>query len=527
MRSLLFIFAILASLSYRQDIVDLNQVNTAETIYDKVLLLEERYSDIIDVKELGMSTDGRPIYVVKMTSDVAINNRVPEGYVEKMHFFYEAGIHSRENPGPNIVLKMIEDYAKDYYKEGVIPDYSLKSILSDNVLHFIVLSNPDGYNLSTRGLYTISKPYQDKLLSFRDKDYRSYKANINGVDLNRNFPGYYYDLSLESWRNIWNLIHNDFRSYYPGGAFYFGPFEASEIETRLMMDYVLSYDFRNYISFHSKGQVIYSDKWMLSDLHNERSQSLALAIEEETGYDIIEGSRYTSSSGYLTDYTAMNTLKPSITVETIHWKHDLPVNTAKIREAYEEVKYVPLLAVAKGQEAGYFDYKWYKDGVYIRDFEELEYALAFYNEYGGHLLRYPGQPKYYFDFERNKVTRLELIREVMNYVSSDKVSSAYKDCDDVDVLKAKHLGIISDVDYFRPDDFATYEETFVILSKAFYSDYQVKETYDVDLHASWAVESLKVLIENQIVDYAHIFVGRIDLGDLRSYLRLIEKLQGE
>ncbi|MCH4888628.1 hypothetical protein EZV73_13630 [Acidaminobacter sp. JC074] len=523
MRKIIAIFLlVLSSVTFAEDI---DKLYTAETLYDQVISLENKYPEIIKVVHLGQSTDGRPIYAVVMTENVHITMRVSEGYVEKMHFLVESGIHSRENPGPNLMVKMIEDYAKDYYDDSVIEDYNLKELLSSNVLHIIPLSNPDGYNLSNRGLYTISKENQNLLLSFRDQDFRNYKSNIRGVDLNRNFPGYYYDVDLERWRDIWNMIHNEYTSYRPGGAFYFGTHAGSEVETKLMMDYFLDYDFRNYLSFHSKGEVIYYDKWMLSDNHNKHASNLAYKIALETGYDMVASSRYTSSSGYSTDFVAMNTLKPSLTVETVHWKQTLPVTTSVVNRAYDQVKHVPLIAMKEGNRVGYFDYKWYLDGRYVRDFEDQVYAKAFYDEYGGMVLKYEGRPRLFLNENMNKVTRLEMIQEVMALVS-DKVvpGQAYLDCDDLSVRKARTLGIISDQDYFRPDDYATHEETYVVLKQAFYDDYVLSNDHQVNIRAFWAVEAIKILHENNIIDYDRLLVGRITLGELRGYLVIINQL---
>lgn len=523
---IMVLFFILSFNVYADEIVDIEELNTAEMIYEKVQLLQTKYPNLIKVEILGYSTDNRPIYSVILTKDASMTMRVNEGYVDKMHYLVESGIHSRENPGPNILLKQIELYAMDYYDDSVIESYQLNRILESNVIHFIPLSNPDGYNLSSRGLYTISKTNQEKLLSYTDQDFRNYKSNVNGVDLNRNFPGYYFDLELNKFRNIWNMIHNDFRSYRPSGSFYFGPYEASEIETNILMDYLLKYDFRNYLSFHSKGEIIYWNKWMLSEQHNNRTYNLAYQIALETDYDLGEGDRYSSSSGYLTDFTAMNTLKPSITIETVHWKQTLPVTSKYVKKAYEETKYIPLLAIKDGQTVGYFNYKWYVDGKYVRDFEEASYARAFLDEYGGKFLRYEGKPRVFLDDNLNKITRLELIHRVMTLVDNGvELGQAFDDCSDPIVLQAKALGIISGSDNkFRPDDYATYEETFVILSQAFFKDYELQMDYQVSIKPKWAVEALKVLLENNIIDYNRILVGRITLGELNGYLKIVEEI---
>lgn len=522
MKKFILILLMWTSFVYAEDIVDINELHTAEEVYEKVLALEEKYPNLIDVQIIGYSTDNRPLFVVVMTEDIEMNQKASEAYIEKMHFLIESGIHSRENPGPNVLIKMIEDYAKDYYNESFIADYKMNDILSENVIHFIPLSNPDGYNLSTRGLYTISKENQNKLLSYNDQDFRNYKANVNGVDLNRNFPGEFYDPEHGIWRNIWNRIHNKFVSIRPSGAYYHGPYEGSEVETQVLMDYMLKYDFRNYISFHSKGEVIYYDKWMLSDKHNERSSDLAYEVAYETGYDLVASSAYSSSSGYSTDYFSMQTLKPSITVETVYWRETLPVTSKVVKRVYDEVKVVPLVAIEVGQDAGYYNYKWYVDGKYVRDFEEEVYAKAIYDTHGGRFLYYEGRPKLFINDNMNKITRLEMIQLVMSYMDTDQVADPYLDCDDPEVLKAKALGIISDVDYFRPNDYATHEEAFVVLKQAFYPNYEIEDLYSVNIGAKWAISSLKVLLENNIIDYNKILMGRITLGELKSYLLLIE-----
>jgi len=530
MKKVILILILLCSFTtYAEEIVSIEELNTAEMIYEKAKLLEERYPGLIKVVVLGYSTDNRPIYSVVMTKDVSITLRVSEGYVDRMHFLVESGIHSRENPGPNILLKMIEQYAMDYYDDTVIPEYHMADILKDHAIHFIPLSNPDGYNLSTRGLYTISKSNQEKLLSYNDQDFRNYKSNVNGVDLNRNFPGYYYDLELDSFRDIWNMIHNEFRSFRPSGGFYFGPFAGSEVETQLLMDYLLKYDFRNYLSYHSKGEVIYWYKWMLSEQHNDRTYSLAYKLALKTDYDLVEGSRYTSSSGYLTDFTAMNTLKPSITVETVYWKETLPVTSKYVAKAYEETKYLPLIAIQEGDATGYFPYKWYLNGKYVRDFEEAVYAKAFLDEYGGKVLRYEGKPRLFLDENLNKITRIDLIKKVMlSLDESVDLGVPFDDCSDEWVLKARALGIINGSDnLFRPDDYATYEETFVILKQAFFDEYELRDIYNVSIKPKWAIFSLKVLLENNIIDYNHILVGRITLGELNGYLLLVEDIIDE
>lgn len=516
----LVILYLLTNMIFQQSIVNINELNTSESLYEKVQLLEKRYPDIIEIVELGLSTDRRPIYVVVLTENPKLIHIDSQVYVDKMHFFIESGIHSRENPGPNIMLKIIETYAQDYYNDRVLPGYNMSSVLKKNVFHIIPLSNPDGYDLANSGLYTISQSKQKLLMTFDDQNFSKYKSNVHGVDLNRNFPGDYYDVAKKQWKNIFRMENTDYITYEPGAAYYHGPYAASEIETRYLMDYSLKYDFRNYLSFHSKGQVLFYKKFTLSPKNNEQNWILAKALSQATGYDLMDTKASNAGNGYLTDYTAMHTLKPSITVETIHYSEDLPVKASLVADAYEEVKLLPLIAVDTGQATGYFEYKWYQNGLYVRDFQEYVYAKAFQDKYGGTILKYQGKPRLYLLKEENKITRSEMVHQVMRYVPNEGVATPYLDCDDPVILNAKAKGIISAADYFRPYDYATYEEAYVVLCHAKYPE-AVPDNVSVTIESTWAREALQVLIDHEILDESHIQVGRMTQSEFDELLKKV------
>lgn len=523
MKKVILIFILLnLSIAYGE-IVDLDELHTYDMLYENAEELVDKYPKILKLVKLGQTSDDRLVFVMILSDSVHNSLRLKEGYVDKMHYFFEGGIHARENPGPILLLKTIELYCEDYYDDNKVPDFNVKKILKSHVLHFIPITNPDGYDLATSGIESIGSESQKILSTLYDQRYDQYKSNVNGVDINRNFPGDYYDVSKEKWQDIWNKVHNNFRSYKPSSSFYPGPYAGSEIETQLLMDYSLKYDFRSYISYHSKGMVIYYNKWMLSQKHNQMTLRLANVISNYSQYDLIHNSKYEASSGYLTDYTAMRTLKPSITVESVWWKRTLPVNETVIKASFEELKYLPLYVVKQGEKEGYFKYKWYLEGKYVRDFEEYVYAKAMKDRFGGQVLIYEGTPKVYSDFDKNLVTRQEFIELIMTDSPSEKLSKPFYDCDNQDVLRARALGYISGYgNYFRPHDYITYEEVYVILAKVFYPDYKLTQDYSLTLKTKWVLESIKILFENEVLDLRGVSLGRITLYELKAFLETIK-----
>lgn len=526
MKKLLVVFLLLFLTRgiFADTIVNLEQDYTATDLYEMALQLEATYPALIHVEIIGRSTDGRPIFVIQMTSGLNEVENVNAFYTSKMHFLIEGGIHSRENVSSPMLMKIVENYARDYYDESVLAGIPMGDMLHENVFHFIILSNPDGYDLANFGLKMIGSPYKEKLLTFNYRNYSQYKSNVNGVDLNRNFPGLYYDLNEGQFKDIWNKVHNDYRSYIPGAAFYFGPYEASELETQALMAYLTAYDFRNYISFHSKGEVIYWYKWMLSESHNYDTKILALQVSKVNGYERDYNGKADSSSGYLTDFTAMTTLKPSITIETVDWRHSLPTHNSDIIEAYYLNYKVPAVAALEGKRVGYFDNKLYKDGVYIRDFRKKAYADAWAEQLDGQVFIYEGRPVYQLPDHLRKITRKEAVSELIKTLnlSYDAALKPFDDCDDEDVLKARGLNIISGYEnHFYPDKAVNYEEAYVILYNAMYKGDIPSKV--VDYLPRWAELQVNALVANGVILPEEVKTGEMMKSDFLNLLERIKK----
>ena len=336
--------------------------------------LAEAYPELLRLEVIGYSHDGKPIFVLVMTANVEEAMARDDFNVYRQHYYVDAGTHGRETVNTPLLLKAIEDYAEDYYDDSHIAAFDLNAELRRSVIHFVPLVNPDGFDLVKFGVSSVRTAEGRKLLSgMNARAYTDLKANIAGVDLNRNYPDEYYDPITMKWIDKFQRYPGEIPRNDPSNGYYAGPYGGSEPETRAIMSYVQKYDFRNFLSFHSKGELIDCGKYWFGVDYNKRSLDLATALQAVNGYRV---ESYSSGveSGFFSDYAAAQTLKPVVTIETT--MAPLPTDQSLYRETYAKNYLLPLYAARQGREAGYFKYRVYADGMYVRDFSDYVYAKA-------------------------------------------------------------------------------------------------------------------------------------------------------
>lgn len=350
---------------------------TYDQLHEIAIKLSQAYPQILRYEYLGESFDKRSIFALIMTENEAYLE--PEVvYVERMHYMVDAGLHAREDINPILVLKMIEDYAKAYTKDEKIHGMNLREVLERSVFHFLPVTNPDGFELARRGIAAArTEKARNTLNQIKSKNYSNFKAGMSGVDLNRNFPSPYLNQSLGIFVDQWDLYkEGSLYKSQPSGAFYGGPRAGSEPETVILMDYMQRYDFRNFITMHSRGEVLYWDNLNMPKSFRDRAKALAMEIDTFIGYEMGQSKSYVQMTGYASDFAAAITLKPMITVESLPIATRLPTPQTMYSSTYDKVKIIPLLAERVGLRTGYLNYRLYVDNRYIRDFDDRAYAIA-------------------------------------------------------------------------------------------------------------------------------------------------------
>ncbi len=123
-----------------------------EAIGDSMLIWQNRHPEICKRIQIGTSVQGRPLWVLKITSDV--NNTRPVPTVK-----YVGTMHGDEVVGLELQMFMIENILKGYEAEND----TMRFLVDNTEMYFMPLMNPDGMALGIRG-------------------------NANNRDLNRFFP---------------------------------------------------------------------------------------------------------------------------------------------------------------------------------------------------------------------------------------------------------------------------------------------------------------------------------------------------
>ncbi|MDF1616424.1 M14 family zinc carboxypeptidase [Petrocella sp. FN5] len=340
---------------------------TYDQLHEIAIELSEAYPQILQYEYLVESFDQRSIFALIMTENETYlePNLI---YGERMHYMVDAGLHAREDVNPILVLKMIEDYAKAYMNHEKIQGIDLREVLGRSVFHFLPVTNPDGFELARRGLEAV-----------RTEQARIALNQVSGVFVDQ-----------------WDIYKdNTLYKSQPSSAFYAGSRAGSELETVILMDYILRYDFRNFITMHSRGEVVFWDNPNMPERFRLRAKALAKEIDTFIGYEMGQPKTAVQMTGYASDFAAAMTLKPMITVESLPITTQLPTPQALYSNTYEKVKIIPLLAERVGRRTGYLEYRLYVEDHYVRDFDDRAYAIAHSIKSEGIIVKDEGKPILY------------------------------------------------------------------------------------------------------------------------------------
>ena len=223
-------------------------------------------SDIVDLYVIGHSIDNRNIYGLEIGNGSKV-------------IFLDANIHAAETANTHILIQFMSEVV-NMYESG---NSDVKNALNEFKLVVMPCINPDGYEIFTNGIESISNK---ELWVYKNKNkinFKNLKSNANGVDINRNFPtqnaGLYYKSK--------ELLYNVSLEKNTGNQAYFGGYNlGSEPETKAAMYFMLKH-YRSvvtYINLHSQGRVIYSGKPNLSNEFNNLSRKFASKISNINKY---------------------------------------------------------------------------------------------------------------------------------------------------------------------------------------------------------------------------------------------------
>lgn len=226
--------------------------------------------------------------------------------IGKKEVLYTAGIHATEWITSLLLIKFAQNLCNAFVSNSQIYGYDAKYLYENCSLYIIPMINPDGINLVNNFYSPTSEVYiyaHNIAKNYPDIPFPSgWKANINGVDLNSQFPA--------NWE-LGKKIKSNLGYNKPAPRDFAGDSPLSEPESQAMYNFALLKNFSLCLCFHSQGEVIY---WKYTDFLPPNSLELAKEFAHVSGYEL-EDTPYNSSFGGFRDWFIKNFNKPGFTIE--------------------------------------------------------------------------------------------------------------------------------------------------------------------------------------------------------------------
>ena len=280
-------------------------IYTYEMMARDLYYLTVRFPDLLTVNTIGNTKDGRAIY------DAVIGN--PNG---ASHFIVVYSQHGSEHINTQLAMRQIEYVLTTWTNGGSYGDKTFSDIFSNVCFHVIPMANPDGVTIAQLGVdglrteaartvvnmcYELDKEHGKVYGSFEDYE-KKFKANANGVDLNKNFNA--------GWKEMDNNVN------YPSTDGYKGEGAVSEEETQAIVSLAETYPISAVIGIHSPGDRIIWNYGAEGEVLSA-GKTLAETLHALTWYGMAEESHYTNRvAGGMAEYFVSERNLPALSIMT-------------------------------------------------------------------------------------------------------------------------------------------------------------------------------------------------------------------
>ena len=235
----------------------------------------------------------------------------------KNQVFYSGSWHANEWITTPVLMKFLEELSKAYVNNETIYNFSARSLFSSTSLYMVPMVNLDGVDLVTGKILHNSGPYNNA--EQISQNYPSipftsgWKANINGVDLNLQFPA--------GWEQAKEIkFSQGFTS--PAPRDFVGKAPLTAPESLAVYNFTLSLDFRLVLAYHTQGKIIY---WQFQDYTPYESLLIGNQFANSSGYNL-EDTPYNSSFAGYKDWFIQDYRRPGYTIEAGLGNNPLPIS---------------------------------------------------------------------------------------------------------------------------------------------------------------------------------------------------------
>lgn len=281
--------------------------------------LQKAYPGLVKVQVIGKTHYGRSIYAVSL------------GY-GKSTVLINSSHHAREWLTTNLTMNMIDKYACAYKNHQKLDGFDVRSVLNGTTLWFIPMVNPDGVTLQQFGYKAFPKGDWHHLIAMNggSKNFKHWKANAQGVDLNRQYNA------------GWHKTTNPNRPSY---ANYSGTQPEQAPETRAVLALINRVNPEMEIAYHSMGRIIYWN-YKQSQSLMKRNHVYAAHLAAMTHYTLI--SPYGSGGMGLSDWFMYKLHRPGFTIEIGQGYDGTNLPVSQFTRIWKENQAVGLYLAAQG-----------------------------------------------------------------------------------------------------------------------------------------------------------------------------------
>ncbi len=260
-----------------------------------------------------------PIIKVGYYAESVMGKKIP--YVKigegEQEISYSASMHANEWINSVVLMKFIEDFGDAYENNSELFGYNVREIFESRTLYIIPMVNPDGVDLVLNNISHTSKYFRNAIEISDDYPNipfpKGWKANINGVDLNQQFPA-----DWEKAREV--KFAQGYVSPAPRDFVGFGP--LTEPESLGLYNFTLEHNFKIILAYHTQGEIIF---WRYLNYNPEGSEDVAKEFARVSGYTLINEVKTNSYAGYR-DWFISYFNRPGYTVETGIGNNPLPIS---------------------------------------------------------------------------------------------------------------------------------------------------------------------------------------------------------
>lgn len=223
-----------------------------------------------------------------------------------------AGHHANETITSLLLWRFLEDYCRGLQEDGSLWGFSCRRLFRRSTLYAVPLVNPDGCDL-VAGTATSEEREKAKIMAETQPQVafpKGWKANLQGVDLNLNYPA------------RWELAQA-IKPRRPGPRDFPGRKPLDQPETVALSEYTRRVCPHVAAAWHTQGGEIYADG----------DDRLAQLLARASGYAWKDVPAESNNAGFR-DWFLQEFHRPAFTIEAGSGENPLPVS--QLPELYEE-----------------------------------------------------------------------------------------------------------------------------------------------------------------------------------------------